>query len=339
MKGKCIHSGIQILRGICAIQVFLSHALNIYYIDWIAHFNDTPFRFFYDGSCAVVVFFVLSGYLYYKEEPLSWHKYLHGIKKKCFRIFPAYWLSLILGFAFCNLYIKGGVTGGNLTKWSEMFWRQEVPIIELIKNVFVLIPHNWDTINPASWYIEVEVQMFILMPLIISCYNKLVQGKKSFYYFVIWVALIIGGLLWSPNMLAYLIGAAFHKLKLVNRYNLLLLIISLMLLNIKNELPIVKDLPGSAVLLIQAVAAAIIINMIMAIDSNCFKRCKLLIFLGDVSYEIYIMHFIFLLILKPFFSNVLLFVIITFAISLLCASILHLYSKRIMKGEGLASRS
>lgn len=324
------HAGIQLLRGACAIQVFLSHALNIFHIDWVEQLNQTPFHFFIDGNCAVIIFFVLSGYLYYKDKVFSLHEYINGIKKKCFRILPTFWLSLVLGFMFCNLYFIWGITGQNLTKWSEAFWVSNVSVIELVKNAVVLMPHNWDTINPASWYIQVEVEMFILMPIIVSFYNRL-KNKKWSLCLVFFFG--IGGLLLIPNMLAYLIGALFHKFKflfnLAKKHYLLLLIASVIFLNIKNEIPVLTECPGSIVLLTQSIGAAGIISIIIGMGSNRFRKFKLLIFLGNISYELYIFHFIFLLILRPFFQNVLLYTLTTFLISVFCSSVAHLCFKRL----------
>lgn len=144
------HAGIQMIRGLLALQVFLSHALNIYHADWVEWLNHTPLCFFIDGNCAVVVFFALSGYFYYKDRPLSVGQYLSGLRKKCLHILPAFWLSLIIGYAFCNYYVRLNMAGENLTQWSSVMWVQSVSITELLKNASVLLPHDWGAINPPS---------------------------------------------------------------------------------------------------------------------------------------------------------------------------------------------
>lgn len=331
------HTGIQgVIRGGCALQVFLSHALNIYHADWVEWLNHTPLCFFIDGNCAVVVFFVLSGYFYYKEKVLSVGEYLNGIRKKCLHIFPAFWLSLIIGFLFCNYYVGLNMMGENLTGWSKAFWVSNVSITELLKSASILIPHNWDAINPASWYIQVEVEMFIIMPIVVSVYNR-ARNDGKWYLYLLWCVLVIGGLLYSRNMLAYLVGASFHKFKplfdkiAMSKYCLLRIVIAVGLLNIKNEIPMVRTLPGfgSVVLIIQAIGAAVIISTIIGMDSNRFNKFKLLIFVGNISYEIYILHFIVLLILRPFFSDALLYTLMAFLICLPCSSMVHLYFKRL----------
>lgn len=189
--------------------------------------------------------------------------------------------------------------------------------------------------QPGSWYIQVEVEMFIIMPIVVSIYNKARNGKRFLY--LLWCVLVIGGLLYSRNMLAYLVGTSLHKFKpqfdkiCVNKHPLLWLMIAVALLNIKNEIPMIRILPGlgSVTLIMQAIGAAVITGMIIGMDSNRFNKFKLLIFIGNISYEIYILHFIMLLILRPFFSDILLYTLAEFLICLLCSSVVHLCFKRV----------
>ena len=105
-KAEQKNKGIQILRALCAIQVFLSHTLNVYQDSIGVQLIDTPLHFFYDGQCAVIIFFALSGFLYYNEKQLTYKSYTNKILSKSLHIFPPYWTSLIIGTIMCNLYLK-----------------------------------------------------------------------------------------------------------------------------------------------------------------------------------------------------------------------------------------
>ena len=65
-----MNKNIQALRGICAIIVFLSHSLHVNDIEWVISLHNSPLHFFFDGEVAVSVFFVISGFFYYKEVPV-----------------------------------------------------------------------------------------------------------------------------------------------------------------------------------------------------------------------------------------------------------------------------
>lgn len=47
MKNQ-LNLNIQVLKGIAAIVVFLSHALNMYKISWVQNFMDTSMHLFFE---------------------------------------------------------------------------------------------------------------------------------------------------------------------------------------------------------------------------------------------------------------------------------------------------
>lgn len=101
MQNKQLNNGIQSLRGIAAIVVFLSHGLNVMQSDTIDWLLKSPFHFFFDGQIAVVVFMVLSSYFYYRVD-FSIMNYAKGILRKVKRIYPAHIIVLATAFVLCN---------------------------------------------------------------------------------------------------------------------------------------------------------------------------------------------------------------------------------------------
>lgn len=164
MSENKLNYNIQYLRGICAIVVFFSHSLNIYKIGWVQSLMPTHFHFFFDGQWAVIFFFTLSGFYYYRETQFSVRGYIRGLVKKSLRIYPPHLLSLIIGWIMLTVYIKYGiyVDSNEMTAWASKFWQDNVSLKELLCNAMVLAPHNPDAINPPSWYLSPEVKMFIL---------------------------------------------------------------------------------------------------------------------------------------------------------------------------------
>ena len=59
------NSSIQSLRGICAIVVFLSHSLCMFKSTFVTYLMESPMHLFFDGKCAVYIFFAISGCLLY----------------------------------------------------------------------------------------------------------------------------------------------------------------------------------------------------------------------------------------------------------------------------------
>lgn len=338
MKNKAQkNKGIQILRALCAIQVFLSHTLNVYQESIGSKLINTPLHFFFDGQCAVIVFFVLSGFLYYNERQLTYKLYRNKILSKSLHIFPPYWISLIIGAFMCNLYIKYNITketNTTLTEWILSFWNQQISFTDFIKAIAVFPLDNPDLINPPAWYLLVEIKMFFIMPILIHIFNK--------YTWAIAYIIIIASLFNpSPNIFticgSFTLGACVHKyIKQNNLYNLklkhllLYIIIGCIVLNLKNEANTTRFIIQTT--MIQSIGASLLIFSFYHIHINCIKwHTKLLIFLGDISYEIYILHFIFLLTFISLLpnDNSILLIISTLTLTLLISYPLHKINSKI----------
>lgn len=332
---KVKNKGIQILRAICAVQVLLPHSLNVYQTSIGVKFINTPFHFFFDGQCAVIIFFVLSGFLYYNEKPLTIKSYTRKILSKSLHIFPPYWVSLIIGIFLCNYYLKYNITGNNsesLTQWFNPFWSNKISITDFIQATLVFPLKDSTIINPPSWYLLVEIKMFFIMPLLVNIFNK--------YSWIYAYLIIIIGLLFAPDNSIlntcgiYTLGASIHKYiknkdyKISNISNFFYAIIGIFLLNIRNEINIPNHL------LFQSIGATLIIYIFFNLQLNTKTITnKILIFIGNISYEIYILHFIFLLMLAPFLTNnttylVVATFIITFLISYPLNQINNVLSKK-----------
>ena len=65
---KKLSLGIQSLKGIAAIMVFLSHSLHQFPNKTIETLHDSCLHFFFDGQIAVIIFMAISGFFYYKPN-------------------------------------------------------------------------------------------------------------------------------------------------------------------------------------------------------------------------------------------------------------------------------
>ena len=334
MAERKLNYNIQYLRGICALVVFFSHSLNIYKIEWVQQLMPTPFHFFFDGQWAVIFFFTLSGFYYYKEERFEFNKYLRGLAKKALKIYPPHLLSLVTGWSVLSIYLKYGVQfdSAKLTSWASSFWRDYVGLKEFLGNAVVLMPHNPDSINPPSWYLGPEVKMFIIMPLIValSNYSKLVIAVLLFVasWFVKFPIVSCVG----PFVAGYLLHVVLKRCGAVRVNGLLAIFIMLAgicFLNCKN---IVKSmlLDSSQVyfMMIQTMGA---ICLIFLANVLCFRgRFRVLLFMGNISYEFYIIHFIVLMLLAPWIAQPYTFVLVCFVLTVLLAYCVNWLDKKIL---------
>lgn len=112
-------NSIQGLRGICALVVFFSHALNIPIIP-ISSIKESPLHLFFDGQISVMIFLAISGFFYGSPSSTSMKSYFIGLYKKTLRIWPAYLLAMIIGWLICNMHLS--YNSMLFTEWGNSFW-------------------------------------------------------------------------------------------------------------------------------------------------------------------------------------------------------------------------
>lgn len=310
---------IQALRGFCAIVVFLSHALHIYNSELIDFLDKTPFRFFYAGEVAVSIFFVLSGFFYYTENKnVKFTSYKKMVIKKIKRIYPAHILFLTIGFILLNIYQKNCLfNDSNTTEWFYSFWKTPVSLIQYIQGCSIILLPDTNLINPPVWYLEAEVKMFIIMPLLVPFLNK--RG----WWLTLLIILICT--IWKIPVFScvgyYVLGALARKCNdliygKINSSHISLFIylfIAIGLLNVENEVDINNRYTG----MISCIGACLLIIVLYNTKIKFFEN-RIFQFLGSISYEFYLCHFVVLLALSSFFSSFLL-IVVSFIISILLA--------------------
>ncbi len=160
------NTGADILRGVAILMVVVFHAFAAAYgelFPWIGSFRDfqSPSSqqqlWFYPvsfGWAGVPIFFVLSGFCIHLS-------FLHRGKldipiffwRRFWRIYPAYFISLSL-FTFLT----------HLNIFSNAGAQQFFAHVLLLQNFHDLTISG---INPSFWSIAVEVQLYLLFPLLI----------------------------------------------------------------------------------------------------------------------------------------------------------------------------
>jgi peptidoglycan/LPS O-acetylase OafA/YrhL len=160
------------LRGMAAFVVFLFHAIMMAPPDfWGLRILNKPFiRPFWDGPGAVMLFFVLSGFVLTlpyagkvarKIEPIPF------LIRRIARLYPAYWAVLIIAvvlrfFAFN----PDGLAG--LSPWTSLHWSQPVSWQSAVSHVFMISPRlQVDDIDPVIWSLIIEMKVSIVFPLLI----------------------------------------------------------------------------------------------------------------------------------------------------------------------------
>jgi len=156
MQRSQVFVGVQYLRGIAAMLVVLHHASSAY------DGGINPLKNYYAPAAGVDVFFVISGFILglpfarhrlLNEQPVSIGKYF---LRRLTRLEPPYIASYLIAAALFGVYTHGhGI--------------DRIYLRHVLAGIFYLngmIFHDQNPANVVTWSLEIEVQFYILAPIL-----------------------------------------------------------------------------------------------------------------------------------------------------------------------------
>lgn len=313
-----LNINIHQLRGLCALNVFISHVLSMIPNIIFDKFSSGFFHIFFDGNCAVFVFFAITGFFAKNRMYLNLKKAANIIVRKLVKLYPPpHIIMSILAFILCNMQLA---TIPNVyTAWGESFWINGATIHDLLNTILVFPNHDTNILNPPIWYLSIEFKAVFFLPLIIYILNY-----STWWLLILIVAMPFVGIDYFLIYIPYLFGSLGGKIKvpiekIPSVYLIFGVIVGLLFLNIKNYC--CYELSSYITLLSQSIGSAIIVFSVFYMKVT-FKS-QFLIFMGTISYEFYLVHFVILLTLRSLVNNISMLLLLSFAISLSLSIILH----------------
>ena len=329
---------VQSLKGIAALMVFMSHSIGFYKSSEVEAFYTTPLHLFTDGQCAVMLFFAITGFLTYRENDINRKVYVRGIVRKFSRLYPTYIIVTLVAFILCNSHLSWDKS--LFTDWSNRFWETSISYKELCKQLVLIYPTNWDLLNPPMWYMHIDTQMVFFLPIIILLVNKI----------GVWVILpfILSEYLWwifpihNKFITYYCFGIlgrylidkeSIRTIVVQKRIWIQLLVSGVIMLDIYNVIGM-REWSAVGVYeklhLVQSLGATLIVAIFYIKDFSFLKN-KIFVTLGGLSYCVYLVHFPILLLLRSYPMNIVMFIFISFSLTILFASLLSKYNKWVNK--------
>jgi peptidoglycan/LPS O-acetylase OafA/YrhL len=278
-------------RGIAAIMTVIFH-----FSGWCFPFNLLP-TFFYHGALAVSYFFVLSGfvlYVAYKDKSMTYGQF---IKRRIARIVPVYEFSLVL--ILCVSYFI------NNNAFAVGYLKMIVAHVLLLQ---AYIPDYAMNLNLPGWTLSVEMFFYLSFPLLLVLLRKrtrlfvvmtvliyAISQAAHLYYYPLRHGLssnIIDTVFFNPviHLNQFLIGMCggylYSKTSLSkSRAGILLAISSVTILALMNFLPPAISCHAG---LIAPIFMIFIVSL--AINGSAVLEVKPLVFLGEISYGLYILQ-------------------------------------------------
>lgn len=315
---------IDCLRGVAILMVILVHTSQS-----ISDLSQKVKIVLSFGQMGVQLFFVLSSITLcfsFNNKEVKKNNLIHFYIKRFFRIAPLYYLGIILYFVVAIL-----------NKTIDVFFFKSV-----IVNIFFindLIQEGHNDIVPGGWSIGTEMTYYLFFPLIYWITH--LKGNKGFFVILI--------LLTSSFLIVHFINDLFEKWFLYHSFiNMLPVFLAGLFYNnylLKNERNYLIDnsiilINGFLILLVISFYTFLYIDNITLIPLTVgvtsiflieiFKRYKwlhfsLLIRFGQLSYSIYLFHFIFAWYCTSFLDQFFLDYFNSPLISLICNLLLTLF--------------
>jgi peptidoglycan/LPS O-acetylase OafA/YrhL len=166
------------LRGLAALAVFWHHAFCMMpttpvMLERIGH---TPLHFIYDGTSAVLLFFVLSGfvlnlrYAQASEYPPHWVSTF--LIRRFFRIYPAFFVAIGLGLLLRH-FLYDPSASSVFSDWFSTYWRHPMVLKDFVRMLTLISPgFDISQIDPPMWSLQYEMRISLFFPLVIWITNR-----------------------------------------------------------------------------------------------------------------------------------------------------------------------
>ena len=263
---------IEALRGIALLLVLLFHFFSRFHSLFMSKATTFKFGFlFHDfGSLGVAIFLLVSGYFMISKQNNSQINY---IIKRLIRLWPAYFLSICICFLVKYIWVLPG---------------RIVSFKEFLLNIFFVNGFmGVHYVDGAHWYLTVLVSAI----LIFSFIQKLSYKHRQYIY---WGCLTI-----LLTLFFFHISNSYVRLM---RNNLPIIIMGACLADINR-----RNIKLASITFIVALLSCfvfkhysynyliilliVVLLFLLAIKQNCFIfKSKILIWLGTISYPIYLIH-------------------------------------------------
>ena len=314
-------SELDALRGLAALAVFVGHSFGMMSQTpaLLQAIQNTPLRFFYDGNAAVLLFFVLSGFvlnLRYAEA----ESYRSGwvgsfIIRRVFRIYPAFLASMGLALLLRTCFFRPEWTHG-FSDWFSAFWQEPLPWAQFARCLTLVGPNIHAVfINPPVWSLVFEMRISLFFPLVILLVNPKRRAQWdallviTLYLLSMLLAPFAGSFQFFPQ---FVLGAVcakhFSRIKsrlaaLSGPARVVWLILALVLYGTGAMVEPLHLQDGRVKFLVTQLvslgAAGFILSSASSGRISLLLRTRVFQFLGRTSYSFYLTHFLFLLAVAP----------------------------------------
>ena len=361
------------IKGLASIFVLLNHILlllpsfareteTINNINII--FSNTPLRIFWAGNEAVLLFFILSGFVmslsYINGRKKPYPQYL--VKRIC-RLYIPFIISILIAVLMNHLFYTNESLI-NVSEWGNSQWRG-ISFSSLLNHVFFMGDYNTNVLNGPIWSLIHEMRISIIFPFLMIVFLRF----NTYQNILLAMTLALTG--YGLNIISNGSKVSF----VITLYYTSFFIMGALLarhsndmitfLNSKNRLTNIALLLSGLVLItypywffpntgaihigivdewISALGLLIVISCSLALPSLIeFLMMPSIIKLGEISFSLYLYHFIVILSLLYAFNGIIplwIICILSIIVSIAVATFMYVYVEKqtIALGDQLVYR-
>lgn len=156
------------LRGIAALAVTVHHFLKVRepsaWGGWYAWFDASPLRVLAGGHEAVQLFFLISGFVLSLSLANGSQTYPSYLTRRIFRLYPPYVVALLVAMAAATQW-HGAVAG--YSPWFNATWRQPPDLPTVANHLAFVGQYQNYVFNTAFWSLVYEMRISLIFPLIL----------------------------------------------------------------------------------------------------------------------------------------------------------------------------
>jgi len=272
--------------------------------------DSTPLNFWWNGSAAVSMFFVLSGLVLSLKYFRSGHKpdltdfnptgYLIG---RAFRIWLPYGIILLISAALYHYATQSPMIKTPLPSsiWiSEMWHGHPLTFSDMIRESFLIKLPELIVLIPQSWTLTIELVLSLLLPIGLLLAEK---GTNWLIFFGLFAVSCLGVSVFLLHfLLGFLIARYYHYLSgyFAGRIWQRRLICAIGILCYTSGNVICMLTGDSTIELVNGIGSALLLVFVIgSVRAQRFLSYPVLTKTGKVSYSAYLIHMLILICLTP----------------------------------------
>ncbi|MEK5111910.1 acyltransferase family protein [Bacillus sp. FSL R5-0677] len=313
------------IRGISSLVVMIGHHLMIFSVFQNYSYEDnkpfvmyllkeTPARLiFSSGNESVIIFFVLSGFVLYRSIQNNYDSYGSFLLKRICRIYIPYIVAILIAILCQTTMSEYGIS--HLSEWFNRSWTIESSLSLIVQHILLVGKYNTDAYNGVIWSLVHEMRISMIFPLVLMvCLRKTLRGSLlSLFSFSICSVLIL--LLFHSSLtltsyaltlhytVLFLLGALVAKYKenIIVFYSnrtknekiawFLFAILLYMYEGLIGEIKLLNNFIFRDYVI--AISACLFVILSLSVSTlSSLLRNKYLLYLGKISYSLYLYHII-----------------------------------------------